>query len=88
MGTTNHSLWDVLMQLTAGDLAMVITLGVFFCMIMIVVIVAAVARTIHQMHKHRLDDAFKRDLVEQGFTADEITKIVEASAGEKKPVHQ
>ena len=32
------------------------------------------------MHKNRLEAGLKQSLIDQGFTADEIAKIVEATA--------
>ena len=47
----------------------------------LVLIAGIVAGTIRSMHKHRLDDALKRELVDRGISAEEIEWIVKARKG-------
>jgi hypothetical protein len=42
-------------------------------------IVGVVSTTVGSMHRHRLDAEMKRDMLDRGMTADEISKVVEAS---------
>jgi hypothetical protein len=51
-----------------------ITLGVM----VVVFVVACVCGTVYKMHKNRLDDGLKRELLDRGMSADEIVAVVRA----------
>ena len=43
-------------------------------------IVVFVSSTINSIHRRRLEVEMKREMIERGMTADEITKIIEAAS--------
>jgi hypothetical protein len=47
----------------------------------IVVITAMLTITIYKMHKNRLEDALKRELLDRGMSAAEIAMVVRAKPG-------
>jgi SOS response regulatory protein OraA/RecX len=49
--------------------------------LLIIVITVAVSKTICRVQKNRLEDSLKRELVDRGFSVEEIERIVQASAG-------
>jgi len=53
----------------------------FFAMIAIVIIVITVFATIYKMHKNRLEDSLKRELLDRGMSASEIAMVVRARPG-------
>jgi hypothetical protein len=69
------TIWDLLTRVNGSDLAGVIVVA----MALAVATIFIIAMTVQQMHKNRLDDELKRDLVERGFAAEEIARIVESS---------
>jgi hypothetical protein len=57
-----------------GERVSVILLGA--CALIMVVMM--ISGTIYGMHKNRLDDALKRELLERGMSADEIATVIGA----------
>jgi hypothetical protein len=78
MNAEPQSILDVLNRISGNDLTAI----VFIFMLFVFVTIVIIAMTIQRMHRSRLDDALKRDLVERGFSADEIARIVESSSPE------
>ena len=57
----------------------------------VVTIIVILAVTIYSMHKNRLDDSLKRELLDRGMSADEIATIMNKSArkcGSQNPIRQ
>jgi hypothetical protein len=52
-------------------------LGIFA----LVFIVTVVTGTVYKMHKNRLETALKRELLEQGMSAEEIVAVIRAKPG-------
>lgn len=46
----------------------------------VVLVTTIISRLIFVMHKNRLEAGLKQSLIDQGFSADEISKIVEATS--------
>jgi hypothetical protein len=42
-------------------------------------LVTSISRTINSIHHRRMEAEMKRDMIERGMSADEITKIIEAA---------
>jgi hypothetical protein len=60
--------------------------GMRFALIMFVLIAAVfvssiLAAVIYKMHKNRLEDALKRELLDRGMSAAEIATVVRAKSG-------
>lgn len=68
------SFWEWLAALSAGERFDVMVFGA----LSLTLIVAVMFLTIYRIHKNRLDDALKRELLDRGMTADEIATIVRA----------
>jgi hypothetical protein len=47
----------------------------------VVFITAILTITVYKMHKNRLEDALKRDLLDRGMSASEIAMVVRARPG-------
>jgi hypothetical protein len=47
----------------------------------VVFIITILAITLYKMHKNRLEDALKRELLDRGMRAEEITMVVRARPG-------
>jgi hypothetical protein len=71
--------WDVVEGIPSQDRAPFFGFSIMFALVMVIVVAAIVSKTMCRMHKAQLEDALKRELVDRGFTADEIAKIVETS---------
>ena len=56
-------------------------------MVFAVPIIAILAVFWHKLETHKSDNELKRSMVERGFTADEIERVIAAGA-EKKPASQ
>ena len=54
----------------------------FFGLLALLVTTIIICVTIYSMHKNRIDDALKRELLERGMSADEIGAVM--SAGPSK----
>jgi len=46
----------------------------------VVVAIAIIGSVVYAIHKNRLEHALKRDLLDRGLSADEIAKVVSATA--------
>lgn len=74
MQSVPSSLWEWLAALSAGERFDIMVLGA----LSLTFIVAVVFLTIYKMHKNRLDDALKRELLDRGMSAEEIVSVVRA----------
>lgn len=79
--TMPTNLWEFLMTFENGERFPLAVVMIVFGTMALVITVAVIAFTIRSMHKHRLDDALKRELVDRGMNADEIERIVAARVG-------
>jgi hypothetical protein len=75
MNSVPVNFWEWLGALDSGERTglMVVCLWALFFL------VAAVLFTIYKMHKNRMNDALKRELLDRGMSADEIALIVSAT---------
>jgi hypothetical protein len=74
MRSTPISFWEWFTSLDKGDLAGLSILAVLGGVAVIIVLSAVV----YLMHKNRLHDSLKRELLDRGFSAEEIAMIVQA----------
>ncbi len=81
MSIMPNNLWQFLMTFDAGERFPLAVVIIVFGTMLLIAIVAIVAGTIRSIHRHRLDDALKRELVERGMDAEEIERIVGAKRG-------
>ena len=78
MITVPGNLWEWLSTLEPhGRLAISVT-TVVLSLVASVIVAVTIALTVRGMHKRRLEDALKRELVERGLSVDEIERIVAA----------
>jgi hypothetical protein len=77
------NLWEFLMTFDAGERFPLVITMIVFGTTALVFIVGIVAITLKSMHKHRLDDALKRELVDRGMSAEEIERIVAVRVGSR-----
>ena len=73
---TSIAEWFTTLQ--PGDRLPVIIVGMTMGAFALVVIVTVVAGTVYKMHKNRLADSLKRELLERGMSADEIVTVISA----------
>ena len=81
MQATPTNVWQFLMTIDADERFPLAVVAIVFGTLLLVAFVAIIAGTIRSMHKHRLDDALKRELIERGMEAEEIERIVSARRG-------
>ena len=75
MNSIPTSLWEWLLTLDKES-----QIGVMvFAVIALLVATIIVCITLYNMHKNRLEDALKRELLERGMNADEIARVVESA---------
>jgi hypothetical protein len=74
MQTVPNNLWELVASLDEGLVFAVL----FFAMAGLVAIVTTMFATIYGMHKSRLEDSLKRELLDRGMTADEIVAVIRA----------
>jgi hypothetical protein len=72
MRTTPVNFWEWFTSLDTGDLAGLSILAVLGGVAVVIVLSAVV----YLMHKNRLQDSLKRELLDRGFGANEIALIV------------
>lgn len=85
MNATPSNLWEFLMTFDPSMRFPLVIVSIVFGTVLLVIIVVIVATTITSVHKHRLEDALKRELVDRGMSAEEIERIVKAHRGADKP---
>ncbi len=82
MSAAPDNLWQFLMTFDAGERFPLVVVMIVFGTLALIVIVGIVATTVKSMHRHRLDDALKRELIDRGMEAEEIERIVGAYRGD------
>ena len=90
MNTAPGNLWEYLMTFNAGERFPLTVVIIVFGSIALVFTVGILSHTIKSMHRSRMEDALKRELVDRGMSAEEIERIIQArgdSSGEPKSVH-
>jgi hypothetical protein len=74
MHSVPGSFWEWLAQLNTEERTGVIMISISAIAFIITVIIC----TMYAMHKNRLQDALKRELLDRGMTAEEIATVVRA----------
>jgi hypothetical protein len=72
--TAPSQFWEWLNALSRGEGLIVIVVGMF----VLVMAIIFICGTVYKMHKNRLEDALKRELLERGMSADEIATVIGA----------
>jgi hypothetical protein len=70
------NIWQWIGSLNSDEREMII----FFGSIALVMIAWIVSRAVQRIHRARLEDSLKRELVERGMSAEDIVGIVQASS--------
>jgi mannose/fructose/N-acetylgalactosamine-specific phosphotransferase system component IIC len=81
MQSVSGTLWEWLSALEADERLALSVVVMALSLSAAVLVVAIVAYTIRAVHKHRLDDALKRELLDRGLTAEEIALVVQTKSG-------
>jgi hypothetical protein len=79
MNSAPTNFWQWTAELSSGERTGLL----MFCMIAAIAIVSIVAATVYQMHKNRLEDSLKRELLERGMSAEEIATVVAGTPKDK-----
>jgi hypothetical protein len=74
MNSVPISLWEWMGALGPGQRTGMIALGIVAVVFTFTIFIA----TIYKMHKNRLEDSLKRELLDRGMSADEIAAVVRA----------
>lgn len=74
MSNAPTTFWQWLPQPNGGDFTAILAMAIG-CLIGITIISLRVA---YQIHKNKLDDALKRELLDRGMSADEIATVLNA----------
>lgn len=74
MNSVQSDLWEWTASLGSEERVEIIMLGA----LVLVLVALIVFGTICKMHKNRLDDALKRELLERGMSAEEIATVIRA----------
>jgi hypothetical protein len=74
MNSVPSSFWEWLAALDSGERTglTVMSIAAFVFMVWMVLV------TVYKIHKNRLDDALKRELLDRGMSAEEIATVVRA----------
>ena len=72
MNSVPSGFWTWIAELDSGERTGIIVL----CVVASVFIVTVAFCTIYCMHKNRLEDALKRELLDRGISADEIAAVI------------
>ena len=83
METTSSEMLQTIDQLNS-DTAVTLFLFSMGVLVAVVLIAVIISRLVFVMQKNRLEAGLKQSLIDQGFSADEIARIVEATAEGKK----
>jgi hypothetical protein len=76
MHSVTGTFWDRLPVIAPADFTMLLVTVI----VAVLVAILIVATTVFKIHKSRLDDALKRDLLDRGLSADEIATIIGAKS--------
>ena len=74
MNSVPANLWELIASLDEGLIFAVL----FFAMAALVAILITIFTAVYAMHKNRLEDSLKRELLDRGMSADEIVAVVRA----------
>jgi hypothetical protein len=72
MSSMPGGFWQWTANLSSGERTGLL----IFAMIALIAIVAIITSAVYQMHKNRLEDALKRELLERGMSAEEIATVI------------
>jgi uncharacterized membrane protein len=72
MQSVPGNFWEWTSNLSSGERTGLMVLSV----VAVVTIIVILAVTIYSMHKNRLDDSLKRELLDRGMSADEIATVM------------
>ena len=81
MQSQPSSIGEWVTSLGPGDRLPLLFVALILGIFAIIFIVTIVAGTVYKMHKNRLESALKRDLLEQGMSAEEIATVIRAKPG-------
>jgi hypothetical protein len=81
MNSVPSSFWQWMAELHSEERTGLMVL----CVVAIAFIVTVVFCTIYMMHKNRLEDSLKRELLDRGMTADEIATVIRARPTKRIP---
>ena len=79
MNSVPQNLWDRIPQMSPGD---VMTL-LLIVIAAVLVAIAIIGSIVYAMHKNRLEDSLKRELLDRGMNADEIATVIRAKSDTK-----
>jgi hypothetical protein len=74
MTSTPDNFWTWIAELGSGERTALLVL----CIIGSVFVLTTAVVTVYKMHKNRLEDSLKRELLDRGMSADEIATVVRA----------
>jgi hypothetical protein len=74
MSSVPTNFWQWMASLDGGERFALVVWSLFF----VVFVISVVACTVYKIHKNRLEDALKRELLDRGMSADEIAAVVQA----------
>jgi hypothetical protein len=72
MNSVSTGFWEWTSLLSSGERVGLLIFGIFAFVFLVTIITC----TIYQIHKNRLEDSLKRELLDRGMSADEIATIV------------
>ena len=72
MNSVPGSFWEWTSTLSSGERVGLVIFSIFAVVFTITIIVM----TIYQIHKNRLEDSLKRELLDRGMSADEIATVM------------
>lgn len=81
MQATPSNFWAWMPKPDGGDVPAILIL----VLLALVGIVAILSLMAYRIHKNRLEDALKRELLDRGMTAEEIATIINAGQGRPGP---
>ncbi len=87
MNSTPSSFWEWMNAVEPDERIAVFAVGVILGVFALVFVVTIVSGTIYKIHKNRLEDALKRELLERGMGAEEIVAVIRARSNKCGPWH-
>lgn len=83
MNSVPTNLWEWLAPIAPGDRFALCITSIVIGLIALVFVIAIVSHAIGKIHRTRLENALKRELLDRGMSSEEIAEIVEATSGRK-----
>jgi hypothetical protein len=83
MNAAPGNMWDFFTNVQSGERFPLVVVIIVFGTMALILTVAIVAHTVKSIYRNRLEDALKRELVDRGFSADEIATILAAPAASR-----